>query len=378
MKVSLIFGTRPEAIKLCPLAKAFQAHPAFDVSVCVTAQHREMLDQVLDIFNVKPDADLNLMQPNQTLASLTSAALPALDRYLMTAKPDLVIVQGDTTTTFCAGLAAFYRGVQVAHVEAGLRTGNKLSPFPEEMNRSLTTRLADLHFVATEAARRNLVREGVAEDKIYITGNTVIDALFSVLPHVRENVSSVPGLPQDVLRNGNRMVLITGHRRESFGLGVASICGAIAKIASAFPDVNFVYPVHLNPNILGPVHELLSGTKNIYLIEPVEYLSFVYLMDRSYLVISDSGGVQEEAPSLGKPVLVTRDTTERQEGIEAGTAKLVGTSESEIVESTTRLLSDDGSYQRMARTANPYGDGTACAQILDLCEKHLTDRRVSN
>ena len=322
MKLSLIFGTRPEAIKLAPVILALKANPQFECHVCVTAQHREMLDQVLDVFEIKPDVDLNLMQPNQTLAGLTAKAITAIDAYLTDYKPDMVIVQGDTTTVFCAALCAFYHKIPVGHVEAGLRTGNKYSPFPEEANRVLATHLSTLHFAPTAKSKDNLIKEGIAPDKIFITGNTVIDALYLVLDKIKANPPAIPELPEDLIKSNRPLVLITGHRRENFGEGFQNICQAIAHLADNYPQTDFVYPVHLNPNVRKPVFDLLSKHKNIYLIEPVSYLPFVALMNRATIILTDSGGIQEEAPSLGKPVLVMRETTERPETVDAGTCSL--------------------------------------------------------
>jgi len=379
-RVSLIFGTRPEAVKLCPLALAMRDCPDIEPRVCVTAQHRRMLDQVLDVFGVVPDADLGLMQPNQTLADLTSRTIAAVDGYLRAARPDLVLVQGDTTTVFCAALCAFYHHIPVGHVEAGLRTFNKRSPFPEEINRVLTTRLTDLHFAPTETARQNLLREGVPTESIFVTGNTVIDALLYAVDRVRANPPRVAGLP-DFLQPGHDggqngrppLVLITGHRRENFGAGFENICRAIASLARRFPDTHFVYPVHLNPNVREPVHRLLGSVGNgaVHLIEPLDYLPFVAMMDRATLILTDSGGVQEEAPSLGKPVLVMRDTTERPEAVEMGTVKLVGTDSEKIIENATTLLTDKAAYAAMANAVNPYGDGKACGRILAACRQFL-------
>ncbi|GAF81436.1 unnamed protein product [marine sediment metagenome] len=377
-RVSIIFGTRPEAIKLCPLVLAMRDRRGLAPHVCVTGQHREMLDQVLDVFGVKPDADLNLMRPNQTLAGLTSRAIAAIDEYLQASRPDMVIVQGDTTTVFCAALCAFYRNISVGHVEAGLRTFNKWSPFPEEINRVLSTRVADLHFAPTDTARQNLLREEVPSDNIFVTGNTVIDALLYAVERVRANPPLVDGLP-DFLQPGSGqkknerppMVLITGHRRENFGDGFENICRAIARLAERFPDTHFVYPVHLNPNVREPVNRLLGAhslgkgdNATVHLIEPLSYLPFVAMMDRATLVLTDSGGVQEEAPSLGKPVLVMRDTTERPEAVEMGTVKLVGIDAEAIVDNVATLLSDKKAYATMANAVNPYGDGKACGRIL--------------
>ena len=367
-KVSLIFGTRPEAIKLCPLVLELKKHPEFDVHVCVTGQHRQMLDQVLDVFNVRPDVDLNLMQPNQSLAGLTSRAITAIDRYLLEYKPDIVIIQGDTTTTFCAALTAFYRQIPVGHVEAGLRTWNKFSPFPEEINRIMTSRLADLHFAPTQWSKDNLIKEGIADNRIFVTGNTVIDALHIAVEKVRKNPPEIPGLPSHMLNGDTKrpLVLITGHRRENFGEGFENICSAISQLSIRFTDADFVYPVHLNPNVQKPVFDILSGRDNIYLIEPLAYLPFVALMDRCRIVLTDSGGVQEEAPSLGKPVLVMRDTTERPEAVDAGTVRLVGTDIEKITDSVSELLTDAQAYAAMARAVNPYGDGKACQRIVNI------------
>jgi UDP-N-acetylglucosamine 2-epimerase (non-hydrolysing) len=372
-KITVIFGTRPEAIKLAPVVLALKADPRFECDVCVTAQHRQMLDQVLVAFGISPDTDLDLMVPDQTLAGLTARAVEAVDRHLAQAKPGLVLVQGDTTTTFCSALAAFYHHIPVGHVEAGLRTGNLESPWPEEANRILTTRITRLHFAPTESNRANLLREGVPDDRIVVTGNTVIDALFLALDIVRRNPPEVPGLPKALVLGSSPLVLITGHRRENFGAGFDSICKAIAELAARFPDTAFVYPVHLNPNVRRPVDEILrsAGTDNVYLIEPLPYLPFVAMMNRSTVILSDSGGVQEEAPSLGKPVLVMRDTTERPEAVTAGTVKLIGTDQRAIVEETSTLLTDRAAYDAMARAMNPYGDGKATGRILAACAEFL-------
>ena len=372
-KISVIFGTRPEAIKLAPVVLALKADARFECEVCVTAQHREMLDQVLEVFGIVPDTDLDLMVPEQTLAGLTARAVETVDRYLGRAKPGLVLVQGDTTTTFCSALAAFYRHVPAGHVEAGLRTGNLESPWPEEANRILTTRLTRLHFAPTEINRQNLLREGVPDDRIVVTGNTVIDALFLALELVKQHPPEVAGLPDGVVHGTGPLVLITGHRRENFGSGFDSICQAIAELAARFPNTAFVYPVHLNPNVRRPVDEILrrAGTRNVHLIEPLPYHPFVAMMSRATVILSDSGGVQEEAPSLGKPVLVMRDTTERPEAVTAGTVKLVGTDQRTIVEETSRLLTDRAACDAMARAINPYGDGKATARILAACGEFL-------
>jgi UDP-N-acetylglucosamine 2-epimerase (non-hydrolysing) len=379
MKISVIFGTRPEAIKLAPVVLALRKTPGVECRVCVTGQHRQMLDQVLEVFAIKPDADLNLMEPNQTLARLTARAIEAIDRYLASDRPDLVLVQGDTTTVLCAALASFYHKIPVGHVEAGLRTGNLMAPWPEEANRVLATRLTTLHFAPTTTSRDNLLREGIPAASISVTGNTVIDALLLAREQVRVNPPTIAELP-DFLQpataggNGASMVLITGHRRENFGGGFESICQAIATLAARFPEVHFVYPVHLNPNVVEPVRRILgtagSGTKNIHLIAPQSYLPFVGLLARAKVILTDSGGVQEEAPSLGKPVLVMRETTERPEAVEAGTVRLVGTNAEKIVSEMTRLLTDQAAYLEMSRAHNPYGDGLSSDRIVRACLEH--------
>lgn len=365
-KICIIFGTRPEAIKLCPVVLALNADPLYECRVCVTGQHREMLQQVLDVFGVVPDKDLALMRPNQTLGGLTSRAIAAIDEYLAEEKPDVVMVQGDTTTVLAGALAAFYHHIPVAHVEAGLRTWNMQSPWPEEANRVLTTRLARWHFCPTESNKSNLLKEGVSEDDIYVTGNTVIDALLMAKDMVRKKTPVIEGLPNSLMGSSERMVLITGHRRENFGEGFEHICTAIRNLAEKFPEVQFVYPVHLNPNVREPVGRILGkhSGRNVHLIDPQSYLPFVALMNRAYLILTDSGGVQEEAPSLGKPVLVMRDTTERPEAVVAGTVKLVGTSQNSIEFEATTLLSDTYAYSKMTCVANPYGDGHAVKKIL--------------
>jgi len=378
----LIFGTRPEAIKLCPLVLALRQHSRFAPQVCVTAQHRELLDQVLEAFGVEPEVDLDLMRPNQTLPELTARVVTRLDEYLAAERPDLVIIQGDTTTVFCAALCAYYRKIPVAHVEAGLRSGNKYAPFPEEINRVLASRLADLHFAPTATARDNLLREGVPPEQIHVTGNTVIDALLLAVEKVRAAPPTVPGLPPALQPEAcgpqaPRVVLITGHRRENFGQGFENICQAIARLAQLFPDVHFVYPVHLNPNVRHPVGRILGqlSTRNVWLLEPLAYLPFVAMMDRSTLVLTDSGGIQEEAPSLGKPVLVMRDVTERPEAVQLGTVKLVGTDQEAIVDNVSRLLTDPEAYRAMARQVNPYGDGRACQRIMAILERFFAEQR---
>ncbi len=362
----MIFGTRPEAVKLCPLVLELRKHPGFQPHVCVTGQHRQMLDQVLEVFGVVPEADLDLMQPDQTLAGLTARAITAIDSYLGRWGPDMVIVQGDTTTSFCAALAAFYRRIPVGHVEAGLRTWNRFSPFPEEINRVMTSRLADLHFAPTAWSKENLLREGVPENRVFVTGNTGIDALHIALEKIRKNLPEIPGLPPHLMNGDSQrpLVLITGHRRENFGDGLRNICGAIAELSARFPDTAFVYPVHLNPNVRTPVFDLLSGRANVHLLEPLGYLPFVALLNRSTIVLTDSGGVQEEAPGLGKPVLVLRDTTERPEAVEAGTVQLTGTDREIIMDRVATLLCDDQAYAAMASAVNPYGDGKACQRIV--------------
>jgi UDP-N-acetylglucosamine 2-epimerase (non-hydrolysing) len=371
LKIMVVFGTRPEAIKMAPLVKGLQTQsPAIETVVCVTAQHREMLDQVLQLFEIVPEHDLNIMKPGQDLFDITGNILNGLKPVLAQEKPDWVLVHGDTTTTLATSLAAYYAQVPVGHVEAGLRTGNKLAPFPEEMNRRLTGAIADLHFAPTPVAQANLLREGVANEAIHVTGNTVIDALLAVVHKVRHDAAAQQALRERFafLDAAKRLILVTGHRRENFGEGFQNICQALADIAAEHPDVEVLYPVHLNPNVRKPVQEILAARKlvNVHLIDPVDYLPFVYLMDRSHLIITDSGGVQEEAPSLGKPVLVMRDTTERPEAVEAGTVRLVGTERTKIVEETRRLLNDREAYAAMSRAHNPYGDGKAVPRIIEI------------
>ena len=366
MKVLTVFGTRPEAIKMAPLVHALAKDPHFEAKVCVTAQHREMLDQVLKLFSIVPDYDLNIMQPGQGLTEITCRILEGLKPVLESFKPDVVLVHGDTTTTMAASLAAFYQRIPVGHVEAGLRTGDLSSPWPEEGNRTLTGHLATYHFAPTETSRQNLLRENIADNRIAVTGNTVIDALF----WVRDRVLSDEVLRNELtqrypfLANGKKMILVTGHRRESFGRGFEQICHALAEIAANNPDVQIVYPVHLNPNVSEPVKRILGHVENVMLIEPQDYLPFVWLMNRAWLILTDSGGIQEEAPSLGKPVLVMREMTERPEAVSAGTVCLVGTDSQRIVNEVTRLLQDESAYQAMSRAHNPYGDGHACHRIL--------------
>ena len=369
-KILLVFGTRPEAIKMAPLVKAFQKDTEhFETRVCVTAQHRQMLDQVLEVFGITPEYDLNIMAPNQDLYDITAKVLMGLREVLKDFRPDTVLVHGDTTTSMAASLAAFYMQIPVGHVEAGLRTYNMLSPWPEEMNRQVTDRICTYYFAPTEQSKKNLLQEHIDEKKIFITGNTVIDALLMAV----DIISSTPGMEEKIAKEfqekgytvGNReYILVTGHRRENFGEGFLHICKAIKELAALHPDMDIVYPVHLNPNVQKPVYELLSGVDNVYLISPLDYLPFIYAMQHSTLLLTDSGGVQEEAPSLGKPVLVMRDTTERPEAVEAGTVKLVGTDAEAIVSNVTALLQDKEMYKRMSETHNPYGDGQACERIM--------------
>jgi len=374
-KISVIFGTRPEALKLAPVIRALRADSAFDCRVCVTAQHREMLDQVLGIFDIRPDTDLDLMRANQSLGALTARAIAGLDAYLARERPDLVLVQGDTTTVFCAALAAFYHHIPVGHVEAGLRTGDLQAPWPEEANRVLATRLTTLHFAPTFASRANLLREGVAPRRIFVTANTVIDALLLARAMIRRESPAVPGVPARIMRGCQPLVLITGHRRESFGAGVEHICRAIAALARRFPETQFIYPVHLNPHVRQPVRRILGRAgENVRLIRPLAYLPFVALMNRATLLLTDSGGIQEEAPSLGKPVLVMRAVTERPEGLKAGTVRLVGTAEASIVDAVARLLTDRRAYRRMSQAANPYGDGRAAGRIVRALHGYLAGK----
>ncbi|NPA60124.1 MAG: UDP-N-acetylglucosamine 2-epimerase (non-hydrolyzing) [Epsilonproteobacteria bacterium] len=370
-KVLIVFGTRPEAIKMAPLVKEFEKYQdTFEMKVCVTAQHREMLDQVLSLFEIKPHYDLDIMKAGQDLYDVTSKVLLGLRDILEEFAPDLVLVHGDTTTTLSATLASFYKQIPVGHVEAGLRTGDIYSPWPEEANRLLTTQITKYHFAPTRTNRENLLKEHTNEKDIIITGNTVIDALFWILDKIKQDSSLENTLQIDIQSKGytlsdKRLVLITGHRRENFGEGFLNICNALKELASRYQDVDFVYPVHLNPNVRKPVNEILSDIDNVYLIEPLEYLPFVYMLDNSYLVLTDSGGIQEEAPSLGKPVLVMRDTTERPEAVEAGTVMLVGTNNDSIISNVSRLLDDDLYYKKMAYSHNPYGDGNASKKIVE-------------
>ena len=367
MKVLTVFGTRPEAIKMAPLVRALQDDERFESLLCVTGQHREMLDQVLSLFSLVPDYDLNIMKPGQDLTDVTSGILQGMKSVLVETSPDIVLVHGDTATTFSTTLAAYYQQIPVGHVEAGLRTGNLYSPWPEEANRKLTGALAELHFAPTQKSAENLLAENVKQNSLHITGNTVVDALFRIV----EKFDHEPDLADSLagrfpfLNNNQRVILVTGHRRESFGGGFERICEALNRTAKDFPDVDIVYPVHLNPNVREPVNRLLSGLRNVYLIDPLDYLPFVYLMSRSYLILTDSGGIQEEAPSLGKPVLVMRETTERPEAVAAGTVELVGTDVNRICSRLEALLTDNSTYQRMSLAHNPYGDGNACERILN-------------
>lgn len=367
LKTLCVFGTRPEAIKMAPLALALGKDERFDAKVCVTGQHRQMLDQVLELFDLSPDFDLNIMKPGQDLTDVTSSILMGMREVLASIKPDIVLVHGDTATTFAASIAAYYHQIPVAHVEAGLRTGNIYSPWPEEGNRKLTGALATLHFAPTETSSANLLREGVNPSSIIVTGNTVIDALLQVVAKLDNDhklqaqfASRFPFLKVE-----RKLVLVTGHRRESFGGGFERICQALVDTAKRFPEVEIVYPVHLNPNVREPVNRLLVGIDNVHLIEPLDYLPFVYLMNQAYVILTDSGGIQEEAPSLGKPVLVMRDTTERPEAVAAGTVKLVGTDVAAISTALATLLTDDAAYRQMSFAHNPYGDGKACQRILE-------------
>ena len=378
-KIMLVFGTRPEAIKMAPLVKEFEKHvDEFQTIVCVTGQHRQMLDQVLQLFDITPDYDLNIMKQGQDLYDVTARVLTGLRDVLKEAQPDVVLVHGDTTTSTAAALAAFYQQIPVGHVEAGLRTHNIYSPWPEEMNRQLTGRMATYNFAPTPLSKQNLLREAVAEESIVVTGNTVIDALYWVVNKIKtdaalnselQNLLAQAGYDVNRLSDGKKLVLITGHRRENFGDGFINMCTAIRDLTQKYPDIDFVYPMHLNPNVRKPIHEVfgedLSNLGNMFFIEPLEYLSFVYLMEKSTIVLTDSGGIQEEAPGLGKPVLVMRDTTERPEALEAGTVKLVGTDYDKIVSEVSLLLDNQAHYDTMSKAVNPYGDGLACCRIVE-------------
>ena len=381
-KIMLVFGTRPEAIKMCPLVKEFQKHPTeFETIVCVTGQHREMLDQVLKIFEVTPDYDLNIMKQGQDLYDVTARVLVGMRDVLKAVQPDVVLVHGDTTTSMAAAMAAFYQQIPVGHVEAGLRTRNIYSPWPEEMNRQITGRISTFNFSPTPLSQKNLLEEK-AQGQIFVTGNTVIDALHTVVDKLKSdktladeqiNVLKTAGYDVTRLVGGKKLVLITGHRRENFGEGFISMVTAMKDLSEKYPEVDFVYPMHLNPNVRKPIHEVfgedLTAYKNFFFIEPLQYLEFVYLMEKCYLVLTDSGGIQEEAPGLGKPVLVMRDTTERPEALEAGTVKLVGTNHDLIVSEVTRLIEDPAYYEQMSQAVNPYGDGLACSRIVDALKK---------
>ncbi|GEA22392.1 non-hydrolyzing UDP-N-acetylglucosamine 2-epimerase [Vibrio harveyi] len=370
-KVLTVFGTRPEAIKMAPLVHALTVDGRFEAKCCVTAQHREMLDQVLDLFEITPDYDLNLMQSGQTLNDVTARIILGLKPILQEFKPDVVLVHGDTATTFAASLAAYYEQIPVGHIEAGLRTGNIYSPWPEEANRKLTGALTKYHFAPTETSQNNLLRENFDKENISVTGNTVIDALLMIKEKIDHDDALQKLLSKQFpfLKKDKKLVLVTGHRRESFGGGFERICEALAFTAQRHPEAQIVYPMHLNPNVREPVNRILSGISNVHLIEPQQYLPFIYLMNRSHIILTDSGGIQEEAPSLGKPVLVMRDTTERPEAVEAGTVKLVGTNVDRIVTGLTTLLQDEQAYKQMSFAHNPYGDGKACQRILDVLAK---------
>ena len=377
-KILVVFGTRPEAIKMAPIIKKLKADSSkLKAVICVTAQHREMLDQVLEIFDIRPDYDLDIMRKNQSLFDVTMNGLKKIEKVLKTENPDIVLAQGDTTTTFIASLAAYYLQINIAHIEAGLRTKDKYNPFPEEINRRLTDCLADLYFVHTKQAKGNLLKEGVNGKKIFITGNTVIDALFMTVEKQRtkriQNEIEQRFLGEyGISFDNKKLILVTGHRRESFGKEFENICNGLKKIARNNHDVQIVYPVHLNPNVQKPVKKILTGIDNVHLIEPLDYFSFVWLMNQAYIILTDSGGIQEEAPSLGKPVLVMRKTTERTEGIQAGTAKLVGTDSKKIFSEAMNLLHDEKSYKKMARAINPYGDGKAAERIVSILQEVLT------
>ncbi len=368
MKVLLVFGTRPEAIKMSPLFHQLNNSGNFDTKLCVTGQHRDMLDQVLNLFDLKPDFDLNIMKHGQDLTDVTVKIMEGLKELFKEYTPDIVLVHGDTTTTFATSLACFYNKIKIGHIEAGLRTGDLQSPWPEEANRKLTSVLADYHFAPTPQSYNNLLNENIKKDKIYITGNTVIDALLMIVKKINSNDEIKFDLYNrfKFINFNKKLVLITGHRRENFGDGFENICNAISILAEQHPDVQFIYPMHLNPNVREPVERILSTKDNILLIEPLEYLQFLFLMERSYLILTDSGGIQEEAPSLGKPVLVMRDTTERPEAVEAGTVILVGTDKDKIISNVNKLLQDKNSYEKMSKTHNPYGDGNSCFKIMNI------------
>lgn len=373
IKVLSVFGTRPEAIKMAPLVNLLKQDPAIDSRVCVTGQHREMLDQVLRLFQIVPEYDLAIMKAGQDLYDVATSILLNIKPVLRDFQPDIVLVHGDTSTTFAAALACYYEKIAVGHVEAGLRTGNIYSPWPEEANRKLTGAITTLHFAPTQTSAANLLAENVAADLVTITGNTVIDALHQVVEKIKADTALTAAFASQFPygQHGRRLILVTGHRRESFGAGFESICQALQQIAGQFPDADIVYPVHLNPNVREPVYRLLSNSPNVFLIEPQDYLPFVYLMSQSYLVLTDSGGIQEEAPSLGKPVLVMRDTTERPEAVAAGTVRLVGTDQAKIVAEVSRLMTDQQYYEQMSFAHNPYGDGQACPRIVAQIKQHF-------
>jgi UDP-N-acetylglucosamine 2-epimerase (non-hydrolysing) len=371
-KILIVFGTRPEAIKMAPLVKELQKDTEnFETKVCVTAQHREMLDQVLDLFQISPDYDLNIMKPGQDLYDVTSNILIKIKSVLEGFNPDVVLVHGDTATTFATSLAAYYQKIKIGHVEAGLRTGDLYSPWPEEGNRRMTTVLTDYHFSPTNTSKNNLLNEGVSKSSVFVTGNTVIDALQLVVNRIKNNETLRLKIENTINKSGfqeldSKFILVTGHRRENFGQGFLNICKALKILADRNPDINILYPVHLNPNVRGPANELLSNISNIKLVEPFQYEEFIYLMSKSYLILTDSGGIQEEAPSLGKPVLVIRDTTERPEAVEAGTVKLVGFDQDNIIKEVQKLLNDNSEYQKMSKAHNPYGNGNASEKILNI------------
>ena len=372
-KLLLVFGTRPEAIKMASIVELLKNDTRFEYKVCVTGQHKEMLGQVLQLFNIVPDYDLGIMRPGQTLISITTSILDGLSNILVSDKPDVMLVHGDTTTTLAATLAGYYHQVKVGHVEAGLRTGDIYSPWPEEGNRKVTGALANVHFAPTEASKNNLLKEGVDNNNVFVTGNTVVDSLLIAKQILDDDLEITRKFEQEFkfINNNRRMILITGHRRESFGQGFEEICHSIKVLSSKYPDVDFVYPVHLNPNVMEPVHRILEGVSNIYLIPPQEYMPFIFLMSKAYLILTDSGGIQEEAPSLGKPVLVMRETTERPEAVAAGTVILVGASRDKIINYVTTLLDDSTVYNTMSRAHNPYGDGNAAKRILDILDHYI-------
>lgn len=384
-KILLVFGTRPEAIKMAPLIKELEKYPSiFDVKVCVTGQHREMLDQVLDIFEIKPDYDLNIMKDGQDLFDITSRILMGMRDVLKDSDPDVVLVHGDTTTSMASALSAFYQQIPVGHIEAGLRTHNIYSPWPEELNRQITGRISTYHFTPTSRSKQNLINEGITENLIHVTGNTVIDALRQVISKIEnsdllsskvENDIKEKGYNIDRLTNNKKLILITGHRRENFGEGFISICEAIKHLSQDFPEVDFVYPMHLNPNVRKPIKRVfgddLNFYDNLYFIDPLDYMSFVYLMNKSSIILTDSGGIQEEGPGLGKPVVVMRDTTERPEAVEAGTVKMVGTDSNKIITTISELITNASSYQKMARSINPYGDGNASMRIVKILKENI-------